>query len=293
MLLTIRHRTTYNYANPVTLQPHRLLLCPRGNYDLTLVARQIECMPAASIDWSQDTFGNLIASATFAETSDRLTIDSHMVVEQCAQAWPVFTIAPSAHLHPFTYSPDEMLDLGALLVPGPQDAGGRLPAWVQSFVSDSPTDTLSLLQAINSRINGDVAYRSRDEEGTQSASETLAIASGSCRDMATLFIEAARLLGFGARAVSGYLYDPTGDEHQHGSTHAWAEVYLPCAGWIAFDPTNARMGSANLVPVAVARTIGQIMPITGGFIGGPDDFVDMAVEVHVTGQPVQPDPQGS
>lgn len=279
MLLTIHHRTTYRYARPVTLAPHRLLLCPRGNFDLKLVSRKLDLSPPATVDWSQDVFGNLIATATFSGPTDLLTIDSRSVVEQCAQEWPIFSIAPFAHQHPFDYAPDDLRDLGAL-----HDvdlAGGPLAAWVHSFARIDPQDSLSLLQAINGRINREVNYRSRDEEGTQSASETLAIASGSCRDMATLFIAAARALGFGARAVSGYLYDPA-SEAQHGSTHAWADVYLPGAGWIAFDPTNGRMGSANLIPVAVARAIGQIMPVTGGFTGGLDDFTNMDVDVSVT-----------
>jgi transglutaminase-like putative cysteine protease len=289
MLLTISHRTTYVYARAVTLLPHSLMLCPRGNYDLKLLSRRLDCSPAASIDWSQDVSGNLIATANFAEPTDRLVIDSQVEVEQCAEAWPVFTIAPSAHLHPFTYAPDDILDLGALLIATPGDGGDPLSAWIQSFAGDRPTDTLSLLQAVNTRINAGIGYRQRDEQGTQSAQETLAIASGSCRDLATLFIETVRRLGFGARAVSGYLYD--GDAGQHGATHAWAEVYLPCAGWIAFDPTNARMGNANLVPVAVARTIAQIMPVTGGYTGAPQDFLDMQIEVRVTASGSRAEPE--
>ena len=284
MQLNIRHRTTYNYARPVSLQPHRLMLCPRGNYDLTLLSRQIDCSPSASIDWSQDVFGNLIATATFAGPADRLIIDSHMVVEQCADAWPVFTIAPSAHRHPFTYSDDEMLDLAALLEAASVTDGDDYSEWMGSFTTGQPVDTLTLLQTINTRINATIHYRQRDEQGTQSPADTLAIASGSCRDMATLFVETARRLGFGARAVSGYLHDPSGDENQHGATHAWAEIYLPYAGWIAFDPTNARMGSGNLVPVAVARAIGQIIPVTGGYTGSPEDFVDMQVDVRVSSE---------
>ncbi|WP_420138128.1 transglutaminase family protein [Sphingomonas sp.] len=281
MLLTIHHRTTYHYARAVALQPHRLLLCPRGQHDLKLVTRRLWCAPSARLDWSQDVFGNLIATAMFAEPTDRLIIDSHLLVEQCAEAWPVFTIAPFAHRHPFAYAPDEMLDLGALLVSTSAARGDALSAWVAGFGDGLPSDTLSLLQAINSRINRDIGYRQRDEEGTQSAEDTLVLASGSCRDLATLFIETARRLGFAARAVSGYLYDArSGGEGQHGATHAWAEIYLPDAGWIAFDPTNTRMGSANLVPVAVARTIAQIMPISGGYVGAAEDFIDMEVEVQ-------------
>jgi transglutaminase-like putative cysteine protease len=131
-------------------------------------------------------------------------------------------------------------------------------------------------------------YVTREEVGTQSPQETLDLASGSCRDLATLFIEAVRHLGFGARAVSGYLFDPTilansaHREFQHGATHAWAEVYLPCAGWVAFDPTNGRMGEAHLVPVAVGRSIAQLSPVDGRYVGAAEAFLGMTVEVTVS-----------
>lgn len=115
-----------------------------------------------------------------------------------------------------------------------------------------------MLKDMNAGILGRVAYRTRDEEGTQTAAETLAKASGSCRDIAELFIQAVRRLGFGARAVSGYLYDPNATAGDPGSTHAWAEVYLPYAGWITFDPTQGRVGGSNLIPVVIARSNQQI-----------------------------------
>ena len=90
-----------------------------------------------------------------------------------------------------------------------------------------------------------------------------------------------RHLGFGARAVSGYLYDPDASSVDAGSTHAWAEVYLPAAGWIAFDPTHRRVGSANLIPVAVGRCNAQIMPVIGGYAGAAEDFSGMEVRVIV------------
>ena len=98
---------------------------------------------------------------------------------------------------------------------------------------------------------------------------------GSCRDFAVLFVEAARSLGFGARIVSGYLYNPDQDVcgiRGAGSTHAWAEVYVPGAGWITFDPTNRSVGGFNLIPVAVARDIRQVMPVAGSFVGTTDAF---------------------
>ncbi|MDQ0250856.1 transglutaminase-like putative cysteine protease [Sphingomonas kyeonggiensis] len=286
MRLTILHETTYRYARAVTLFPHRMMLSPRGSHDLKLMTTLISCLPPADVEWTQDVFGNLIATASFSLAADTLTITSQLVVEQDASAWPVFPIAPHAHRYPFAYSHDERVDLGALLVPEHPDPEGRLLAWAQAIVAAERTDTLALLQDLNSAARAGIAYGERREEGTQHPLKTLDDASGACRDLATLFIEAARHLGFGARAVSGYLYDPpaSGDEQvpQHGATHAWAEVYLPCAGWIAFDPTNARMGEANLVPVAVARNITQIPPLEGRYAGAPEDLIDMTVKVTVS-----------
>jgi len=285
MLLTICHRTVYRYARPVALLPHRMMLCPRGQHDLRLLTTLLSCTPPAHIEWTQDVFGNLIATATFSGAVETLTIDSRMVVDQSATAWPVFSIAPSAHDFPFAYSAEEVADLGALREPQYPDAAHSVRDWVESFRGSEPTDTLTLLKQINAGILAEFAYRARDAEGTQSPDETIHMGSGSCRDFATLFLEAVRHLGFGARAVSGYLQvaEPEdGTAGQHCATHAWAEVYLPCAGWIAFDPTHARMGGAGLIPVAVARSIEQIHPVQGLYTGAPEDFIEMRVEVSVT-----------
>lgn len=125
-----------------------------------------------------------------------------------------------------------------------------------------------------------IRYQSRDDEGTQSPVETLDRGWGSCRDLAVLFVEAARSLGFGARIVSGYLYNPE-RAAEIGTTHAWAEVFVPGAGWITFDPTNRGVGGFNLIPVAVARDIRQATPVSGSFVGMTDDFHSMSAEVVV------------
>lgn len=238
-------------------------------------------MPEADVAWTQDVFGNLVATATFSKPADALAIAAEIDVEQCATAWPIFRIAPGAHSYPFRYSAGEMADLGALLQPQHGDDDRRLARWAQAFVLGPSSDTLSLLKDINIGIADAVAYRSRDEEGTQAPLETLSLASGSCRDMAALFIDAVRHIGFGARAVSGYLYDPDASPEDLGSTHAWAEVYLPSAGWIAFDPTHRRLGSANLIAAAVGRCNQQIMPVVGSYLGRPNDVIQMDVRVHV------------
>ena len=282
MRLAIQHRTTYRYARPVVLQPHRMILRPRGSHDIALLSSSLSCTPVADLEWTHDVFGNLIATGIFSQPADELVITSEFTVEQSAVAWPVFRIVPEAHSFPFAYSPDDMADLGALRIPGHGDPEGRMEAWARAFVRGATTDTLSLLKDLNAGILGSVAYRVRDEEGTQTPLETLALASGSCRDIAALFIEAVRHLGVGARAVSGYLFDAQQGTDDPGSTHAWAEVYLSGAGWIAFDPTHRRLGGANLIPVAVARSNRQIMPIVGGYVGTPADFLAMDVAVRVT-----------
>jgi hypothetical protein len=153
------------------------------------------------------------------------------------------------------------------------------------FVRANPTDTSALLADLNSGVGAWIRYQSRETEGTQTPVETLNRGWGSCRDFAVLFAEAARTLGFGARIVSGYLYNPDQDRtgsSDAGSTHAWAEVYVPGAGWITFDPTNRSVGSVNLIPVAVARDIRQAMPVAGSFVGMTDAFAGMSVEVAVS-----------
>lgn len=284
-ILQVRHATTYRYRRAVMIGAHRLMLRPRDSHDLRLVSSELTCTPSATLTWSHDVFGNSLAHATFAEPADTLTIISAIVVAQYAPEWPVFSIATSAHQYPFAYTPDECMDLGALLRPQYADMDGRLKSWAQAFVLGAQTDTLSLLKDLNTGISGWVSYQSRDDERTQGPLETLARGWGTCRDFAVLFVEAARTLGFGARIVSGYMYD-SGQAFTPargaGSTHAWAEIYLPGAGWIVFDPTNRTLGGANLIPIAVGRAITQTSPISGAFVGAPDDFIGLNVDVSVT-----------
>jgi transglutaminase-like putative cysteine protease len=159
-----------------------------------------------------------------------------------------------------------------------------LHAWAQGFVRGNPTDTLALLKDLSAGVSAQIRYQSREDEGTQSPVETLRLGSGSCRDFAVLFLEAARGLGFGGRLVSGYLYNPDRDVSGSagpGTTHAWAEIFVPGPGWITFDPTNRGVGGFNLIPVAVARDIRQAMPVVGGFVGASDAFLEMSVSVLV------------
>ncbi len=281
----IRHRTTFAYRRPVRLNPHRLRLRPRESRDLTLISSQVETTPASVMNWAHDVFGNSVATAVFSAMTDRLTIEAVSHIELRASAWPVFDIAASAIVFPFRYPDDEWTDLGALSQHQYPDPEGRLKRWARGFVGGARTDTLALLKDLNAGVSRAIRYRAREEEGTQSPARTLELGVGSCRDYAVLFAEAARALGFGARIVSGYLFNPGRDlagSADSGSTHAWAEVYVSGAGWIPFDPTNQGVGGHNLIPAGVARDIGQIMPVVGSFAGEADGFECMSVEVDVT-----------
>ena len=284
-MVTIKHRTTYRYRQPVHLGPHRLMLRPRESRDLRLISSEVTVTPSTTVTWAHDIFGNAVATATFQNWTDVLTIESVASLEMYAPAWPIFEVAASAISYPFRYSDDDWADLGALSGQQYTDPNGQLRDWARGFVRSNPTDTLALLKDIVEGISGWISYQSRDDEGTQTPVETLNRGWGSCRDFAVLFVEAARSLGFGARIVSGYLYNPTQSSvgsADAGSTHAWAEIYVPGAGWITFDPTNRSVGGLNLIPVAVARNIKQVMPVSGSFNGMTDAFLGMTVEVSVT-----------
>ena len=178
------------------------------------------------------------------------------------------------------------------------DPEGALGAWVRQFVDPGGVDTQDLLVRITRAIKTQFAYQARTIHGTQTPTETLELRSGTCRDFALLMIEAVRSLGMAARFVTGYLYDPSVDETGAsgadaglgggtrlagaGATHAWAQVYLPGAGWVEFDPTNGLVGGAHLIRVAVARDPRQAIALSGSYRGFASDFIEMLVNVRVT-----------
>jgi len=283
--LKIHHRTAYRYRRLISLGPHRLMLRPRESRDLRLISSTVTVAPTAQVTWAHDVLGNSIATAMFQGATGSLLVDSVVELELHASAWPIFDIAASAIVYPFRYSDDEWTDLGALTVQQYPDPDGRLAKWARAFVGGERTDTLALLKDLSLGVSGWIGYQSREDEGTQSPVDTLDRGWGSCRDFAVLFVEAARSLGFGARIVSGYLFNPDRSligSTDAGSTHAWGEVFVSGAGWISFDPTNRSVGGANLIPVAVARDIRQAMPVSGNFVGDSDAFAGMTVTVDVT-----------
>jgi transglutaminase-like putative cysteine protease len=283
-LLTVRHATTYHYDAPVTFGPHRLMLRPRDSHDLRLVGAELALSPPGKLRWLHDVFGNSVALVDFEAPAAELSIVSTLTIERYALARLDFPIAPEAESYPFMHSADDRSDLGRLRERHYPDPRGLVEEWAKQFILETPANTFNLLATMNAAIRGSFGYHAREEEGTQTPVETLEKKSGTCRDYALLFIEAARALGFGARFVSGYLYDPALDGGEAvqgaGATHAWAEIYLPGAGWVEFDPTNGLIAGENLIRVAVTRDPAQAVPIGGSFYG-EGTFVGMEVDVTV------------
>jgi transglutaminase-like putative cysteine protease len=157
-----------------------------------------------------------------------------------------------------------------------------LREWLTQFwkPGDDKVETFTLLQRLNTQIHQTFQYTRRDEPGVQTPAETLQKNSGSCRDFATLLQESCRCWGLAARFVSGY-WQCEGTEAGGASTHAWAEVYLPGAGWKGFDPTGGLMTGSHHVAVAVARDPENAAPIRGSFVGPPSAFQNIQVDVRV------------
>jgi transglutaminase-like putative cysteine protease len=288
-ILNVRHTTVYRYSRAVRLGDHRLMLRPRDSHDLRLIQTSLKFSPPASVRWIHDVFGNSVAIASFAEPAAELRIESNLSLETFVVERPAFRITPDAVSYPFIYSADDRIDLGRLLERHHPDPADRLGSWARGFVRGNPTDTSALLADLNNGVKAWISYQSRDAEGTQTPIETLDRGWGSCRDLAVLLIEAARSLGFGARVVTGYLYNPSTDGQSGaaigaGSTHAWADIYVPGSGWIAYDPTNGTINGVNLIRVAVTRDISQAVPIAGSFVGTPDTYLGMTVDVAVAAE---------
>jgi transglutaminase-like putative cysteine protease len=282
----IRHRTVYRYSAPVTLGPQRLVLRPRDSHDLDLLdSTLILRPPAAATRWLHDVYANSIAVLEFVGETSELAIESRLLVDHFGLDEPEFAIEPFAQSWPFMYRAEEWPDLELWTRRQWNDPEGRLQRWVRELALDRvEVPTRDLLVAIMSRIKRDLPYEAREEEGIRPPLQTLR-EGGSCRDFAVLMTEAVRSLGFAARFVSGYLHvaPPNGGAEAvgGGATHAWVQVYLPGAGWVEFDPTNALYGGRDLIRVAIARDPAAVSPISGSFIGPAGVSASLEVEVEV------------
>ncbi len=278
--LNISHVTEYQFPNPVTLLPHRLLLRPRESHNVRIESSILEILPAHTVQWKRDVLDNSVAVVSFSAPSDRLRIHSTVVIQHYEDNPFDFLVDDYAVVHPFDYAVEERAELVPFLKPVYPADQTAVQDWLMGLGLQRPMETFTLLDRLNREIAGRFFYQMREEPGVQPPALTLARNSGSCRDFAALFLEACRHLGLASRFVSGYLYSPAA-EAGIGSTHAWAEVYLPGAGWKGFDPTGGEVTGNRHIGVAAASHPEAVPPVAGSFLGvsGREPVLSVAVRV--------------
>jgi len=258
-IIKISHSTEYHFSEEVQLGDHTLLLRPREGHDIRIQSSLLHVQPDHSVKWYRDIYGNSVGIIHLPNPSNLLRIESEVVIENYATQPLDFWVDDRAVTYPFPFEPEERLDLLPYRTHSWPSDTKRLKQWVARFWNPGTSvETFVLLDQMNKAIVEDFAYRMREEPGVQTPAKTLALQSGSCRDFATLFIEACRYLGLAARFVSGYLHNP--GSTQHGSTHAWSEIYLPGAGWIGFDNTSGLVTGVDHIATAVHRHPESIPP---------------------------------
>jgi hypothetical protein len=214
------------------------------------------------------------------EPAPELFIETDCLLDICEENPFNFIIAPEAAEYPCEYDHELLFQLKSLIAPSyPRDTL-RISDWMHPFWHPGRrVGTLELLQEVNKVIYRDIRYQRRDRRGVQSPAETLERGTGSCRDFAALFMEACRFLGLAARFVSGYMYSSTITGRM--SMHGWAEVYLPGAGWIGFDPSWGILADSQYIPAAVTRHPEHAPPISGSYFGFGRDYIRTDVDLYV------------
>jgi transglutaminase-like putative cysteine protease len=277
--LRIQHVTEYLFSTQVTLNTHHLLLRPREGHDVRIESSKLVITPKYNIKWQRDVFDNSLAVVNFLEPTNKLSIASDVVIQHYDQAPFDFLIDDYAVNYPFTYAQSEQVDLAAFQQMLFTQDRQMINEWLLQLEVYG-MQTFSMLMKINLAINNQFSYQMREEAGVQSPAQTLSQRSGSCRDYATLFIEACRCLGLASRFVSGYLHAPA-TEFGNASTHAWVEVYLPGTGWKGFDPTAGEVTGIHHIAVAVASNPEAVPPVSGSYTGTGFITPTMLVNVQV------------
>ncbi len=277
---TLRHATTYAFSGPVTLDPHRLYLRPRGDHHMKINAAQLTLSPPADVVWRNDLYGNSVAIARFAGETRQLDIVSELEVETFPRSEAQRRILLG--IGEMFYSPVE----SRVLFPFTAiDANTRTATlgWMGPTSDGPPKTPYERLLGCATRVRYEFDYRPRYEPGVQTPQATLNLRSGACRDFAELMISAARSLGFAGRFVTGYVFTPNAAPGS-SSPHAWAEVYIPAVGWIELDATNGLVDDGDLISIASAVSGAELTPISGGFTGSNvSSSMSVAVDVWKTG----------
>ncbi|NVJ62206.1 MAG: transglutaminase family protein [Gammaproteobacteria bacterium] len=275
----IQHQTTYEYSSEVQLAPHLLLLRPREGHELRIISSKLNIFPEATISWHRDVEGNSVASPVFSDKTDILKIESEILIEKYDLLPFDFLVEEYAVNFPFYYEKEDLISLKPYLNFQQAEKPDPILDWIgKMWLSGDKLQTFTLLFDINQHLHNAFTYQKREEEGVQSPEQTLSTESGSCRDYAYLFMVVAQRLGLASRFVSGYLYSQDSLAWL-GATHAWAEVFIPGAGWKGFDPTNGTLVGAEHIAVAVARHPELVPPVSGKFYGSSDSTMSVSVLV--------------
>jgi uncharacterized protein (DUF2126 family)/transglutaminase-like putative cysteine protease len=295
--VALEHRTTYDFAEPVNVAPHVVRLRPAPHCRTPIESYSLEIEPRNHfLNWQQDPFGNWLARIVFPEKASRLQVTVGLVADLMVINPFDFFIEEYAERFPFAYEPQLAADLAPYL--RPVEGSIRTAAWRErrSVVPDEGVPTVQFLADLNAAVNGDVAYSVRMEAGVQSPDETLERAIGSCRDSAWLLVSLLRQHGLAARFVSGYLVQlaadqealdgPSGPAQDFTDLHAWAEVFVPGAGWVGMDPTSSLFAGEGHIPLSATPHPSSAAPIEGA-----TDPVEVAFSFHNEVSRVHEDPR--
>jgi uncharacterized protein (DUF2126 family)/transglutaminase-like putative cysteine protease len=270
--IALRHRTNYRYDRPVSLGPQIIRLRPGLQCRTPILSYSLDVTPAEhSLNWQLDPSSNQLARLVFQNKTNEFAVEVNLVADLSPINPFEFLLDPAVAEYPFTYAPELASDLHPyLMADGP---GPLLRVFVEDF-RDQPTGTVNLLLTLNRKARDEISYVTRLEHGIQTPEETLQERSGSCRDSALLLVECLRNLGIAARFVSGYLIQladakaelngsNSGRQADSADLHAWAEAFLPGAGWIGLDPTSGFLAGEGHIPLASTSSASQAAPISG------------------------------